>query len=267
MKTVVFGDIHGSTLWKPILDYESPDKVIFLGDYFDPYDGNLIPGMVDNFIGDLKSQYHGIVRLKHDMGDNCVLLIGNHDYHYMGFNHEHWSRYSVKTYKDVHNILGSLYEDGDLKFAHQITLKNEDMSDRTILFTHAGVSTYWLTEIAGKSIEDLSADLLNEIDPKLYTFNNYSSAFDYYGNSKSQSPIWIRPDALASNTVENITQIIGHTRVKKPTSLKELDYLDVHYPDIYLIDTMEIGGYLTIEDNKIKTKFYKEKIDDDKQTD
>lgn len=256
MKTIVFGDIHGLKTWKEILEQETPDKVIFLGDYFDPYDEDLISDMVNNFTD--------IVNLKHNMGDNCVLLIGNHDYHYMGFIREHWSRYSAKTFKDVHKILGSLYESGDLKFAHQIILKNEDGSDRTVLFTHAGVSAYWLTEIAGELVDNLSADLLNRIDPELYKFNNCSSIFDYYGDSKSQSPIWIRPDALSANAVENVTQIVGHTRVKQPMCLKKLDYLDTHYPDIYFIDSMETGGYLVIENNEIKTKIFKTETNDDK---
>jgi hypothetical protein len=34
--TIVFGDIHGSTYWKKVVD-ENPDcRFIFLGDYLDP---------------------------------------------------------------------------------------------------------------------------------------------------------------------------------------------------------------------------------------
>ena len=33
MVTLVFGDIHGRTIWKDIVKKEKYDKVIFLGDY------------------------------------------------------------------------------------------------------------------------------------------------------------------------------------------------------------------------------------------
>ena len=38
MKTVVIGDIHGRSVWKLIVNMEKPDKVIFIGDYFDSFD-------------------------------------------------------------------------------------------------------------------------------------------------------------------------------------------------------------------------------------
>lgn len=42
MKIVVIGDIHGRNVWEDIIKAESPDQVIFMGDYFDSYN---IPGV------------------------------------------------------------------------------------------------------------------------------------------------------------------------------------------------------------------------------
>ena len=41
MKTIIIGDVHGTTHWKDILDFENPNRVIFIGDYFDGYDNNV----------------------------------------------------------------------------------------------------------------------------------------------------------------------------------------------------------------------------------
>lgn len=37
MKTVVIGDIHGRSIWKLIVNIENPDRIIFIGDYFDSF--------------------------------------------------------------------------------------------------------------------------------------------------------------------------------------------------------------------------------------
>ena len=36
-KTIVIGDIHGRDIWKSIVAQENPDRVIFIGDYFDSF--------------------------------------------------------------------------------------------------------------------------------------------------------------------------------------------------------------------------------------
>ena len=48
MKTLILGDIHGRDIWEDIFNKELPDRVIFMGDYFDSFD---IPGVIqmDNF--------------------------------------------------------------------------------------------------------------------------------------------------------------------------------------------------------------------------
>ena len=38
MKTLVLGDTHGRSFWKLAINIENPDRVIFIGDYFDSFD-------------------------------------------------------------------------------------------------------------------------------------------------------------------------------------------------------------------------------------
>ena len=74
---LVIPDIHGRLFWldktKDISDY---DKVIFLGDYLDPYkDENItVKDAIENF--------KKIIQFKKDNLDKVVLLLGNHDLPY-----------------------------------------------------------------------------------------------------------------------------------------------------------------------------------------
>lgn len=70
---LVLPDIHGREFWRgPCNDIEKYDKVIFLGDYFDPYDFEHIsvPQAIVNF--------EEILELKKNNMDKVVLLLGNH---------------------------------------------------------------------------------------------------------------------------------------------------------------------------------------------
>ncbi len=75
-KWIAIGDIHGRDTWKPIVNSEidNVDRIIFVGDYFDSFH---IPmqTQISNFLD--------ILELKRKYPDRVVLLIGNHDYHYM----------------------------------------------------------------------------------------------------------------------------------------------------------------------------------------
>ena len=47
-KTLILGDTHGRSTWKLAVHQEQPNRVIFIGDYFDSFD---ISGVeqIDNF--------------------------------------------------------------------------------------------------------------------------------------------------------------------------------------------------------------------------
>ena len=73
MKTVAIGDVHGRSLWKLIVNQENPDRVIFIGDYFDSFDIKT-EEQINNFLD--------IIEYKKSSGKEVIMLIGNHDYHY-----------------------------------------------------------------------------------------------------------------------------------------------------------------------------------------
>ena len=91
MKRIVIGDPHGR--WgfvKQIYDKEQPEEVIILGDYFDSFD-------IDVY--EQKDNYENIVNLrKEHLKKNkgrFIMLIGNHDLHYMDEKFGRCSRWNA----------------------------------------------------------------------------------------------------------------------------------------------------------------------------
>ncbi len=72
---LVLPDVHGRKFWKkPCENIENYDKVVFLGDYFDPYDFEKIS------VVDCIENFNEILELKRNNMDKVILLIGNHKY-------------------------------------------------------------------------------------------------------------------------------------------------------------------------------------------
>ena len=104
-KILIIPDVHGRRFWRDAIESDDYDKVIFLGDYVDPYP--------NEGIGSFTAQ-EGLERiiLYHDEHpDKVVLLLGNHDLHYMYEDFHAYSpcdRYN-KAYCDCY---GSLLMEG-----------------------------------------------------------------------------------------------------------------------------------------------------------
>lgn len=73
MKTLIIPDLHGKTIWRAIIEKEQPNRIIFLGDYFDCYGEFSAAEQIFNF--------EEIVRYKRSSPDKeVILLIGNHKF-------------------------------------------------------------------------------------------------------------------------------------------------------------------------------------------
>jgi predicted MPP superfamily phosphohydrolase len=82
MKRIVIGDPHGRwNFVKQIYDKEQPEEVIILGDYFDSFN-------IDVYAQ--RESYEHIIELRKEhlkkYHRGFVMLIGNHDMHYMDEN-------------------------------------------------------------------------------------------------------------------------------------------------------------------------------------
>lgn len=225
MRILVIGDIHGHDSWKAIVENEKYDKVVFLGDYVDSF--TLKPQRIANNL-------RAIIRFKRENPDKVVLLWGNHDHSYFfGERCSGWSSHGYKLYDPIYD---EAFKEGlfDLYYIYD-----------DIIMTHAGVSEYWLKQVAFKDdIKDVTWD---DVVPKfgmsgstILDWNIYAG-YDGYGDTISQSPIWIRPNSLIKCPLKGYRQIVGHTNLGKPT-FKDGLYINDLMPDYYII----------IEDGKIE---------------
>lgn len=241
MRTLVLGDTHGRSNWKLAVFQEKPDRVIFIGDYFDSFD---IPGVeqINNF--------KEIIKYKEDFnGTEVVLLIGNHDYHYfpeIGYTGTSGFQKGIAP-----NIMQVVDEN-----RHHLQMAYEFGE---YLFTHAGVSPVFMDQVFGSNgwSKDYIETDLNELfkyKPKAFDFNGLEPT----GDNACQTPIWIRPRSLMSSNKKHdkglkkdYIQIVGHTEMHK----LDLDGSDKFTGGrYYFVDTMGTSGhYLVIEDNKLRT--------------
>lgn len=211
MRTLVLGDIHGHDSWKAIVENEEYDNVVFLGDYLDAF--RLKPeDIADNLLD--------IIKFKEKMGDKCRLCYGNHDHSY--WNDERCSGYNWHG----RHLYMPLLED----------MFNENMMDLVyiqddIIFSHAGVSDYWLNKVT--MLDDVRE--VNFDSVTLDSLNwNMLTGYDGYGNTISQSPLWIRPQSLLKSKVDGYRQIVGHTNMGTPVDESGLYFNDL-LPDYYII--------------------------------
>lgn len=214
-KIVVIGDIHGCDRWKDLVRVHSDaTEFVFIGDYFDSFTRNHAECIFN---------FKEIIKWKESTDIKVTMLIGNHDFHYMsecGGRYGGWSAWHAA-------------EIGELLRVNKHHLQVAYQYDK-YLFTHAGVSKKWYKD---NFQEDSNiADQINDLwsyDKR--PFNH--SGMEMYGNYDGEGPMWIRPEALRRNMLdESIVQIAGHTHMQK------IDFDDNHY----FIDTLPYE-YMTIE--------------------
>lgn len=216
MRIVVIGDTHGHTAWKRILNEEEYDKAIMLGDYVDSF--TLKPKDIADTLLD-------IIKHKERMGDKLVLLYGNHDHsYYYGEKCSGWSKVGRHFYCP-------LFED----------MFNEKMIDLIhihddIIFSHAGVSDYWMREVCGlNDVHDITFDKIKGFPLGMSCLDwNMIKGYDGYGDTISQSPLWIRPHSLLKCKVDGYRQVVGHTHLRTPVEQDGIWFNDM-MPEYYVV--------------------------------
>jgi hypothetical protein len=225
-RILVLGDTHGHDSWKAVVNHEDFDKVIFLGDYLDSF--TVKPEVIANNFCDL-------LNFKQSMGDKCKLLYGNHDHSY--WNAERCSGYKFHAVSMYMPLLEDAFKESLIDLIH---------IEGDIIFSHAGVSEYWLKKVAMlESVHDINFNTIVNLDILNW---NMMTGYDGYGNTISQSPIWIRPQSLLKSKVDGYRQIVGHTNMGTPVDEQGLYFNDL-LPDYYII--VEDGDIKFVE-NKFK---------------
>ncbi len=233
MKTLIIPDIHGRQDWKRILYKEDFDRVVFLGDYFDSFDIKTTD-QINNFLD--------IIEYKKTSGKDVVMLIGNHDHHYIVGDNGTSGFQQLGSFQ-IMPVMEANKE--HLQMAYQFD---------NFLCTHAGVGETFMDACFGKDgwkVDEI-ADKLNELQlykPLSFVFNGSNG----HGDDIGQTPIWIRPRSLMLDSKElkkKLIQIVGHTGVKN------IDPGKATGGRYYFVDTLSSHDqeYLLIENNIVNIK-------------
>lgn len=270
MKYLFIGDIHGRSNWiKAITGYDNEtntgfkdnlkdgniDKVVFLGDYTDPY---------SHFEGisyeDSIEQLNEIIGYKKMYGDKIVLLLGNHDTHYIIPRYSTpCSRYSREHAEDYKHIF---WDNLDLfDFALQIG----DKETGNIIVTHAGIHEDWYTKrylelhnhhgtSLGESLNESFKVLLENKPKKLSEYSKPEDCLFDIGRSRGGynlvgGPCWVHSTELLYHPLPGWHQIVGHNKVR---DVKTYDrYVHGDYPEdttITMVDCLgDIDNYYLLE--------------------
>lgn len=205
MKILVIPDIHGSMHWKKnyLENRDKADAAVFLGDYVDSF--NLIE-RGENAAENLEDIFE---TTKDDK--DCHILLGNHDTAYCLFAKGDPRVSGHQQHMEIR------YDD--------IFRKNTDRIEIAVeiggwVFSHAGISKSWYEEyckyyyetLFKKEAPESPIDACNEmwrmrnLSLLVYNDNDWSG----YGNSRQQTPLWIRPSALLGDMYYS-RQVVGHT--------------------------------------------------------
>ena len=207
MKILINPDIHGRVFWKYSIEHKDEfDKIIFLGDYLDAYSPDLLVNEKDNF--------KEIIQFKKDNPDKVILLLGNHDCHYINSKILHSSRYNPFKASIYHKLFND-----NLDLFQLVYIYNK------YLFSHAGVYQKWM-DLNKLTLKDLLDCDLDKLSKSLNWIDYFRGGFYDVG-----SCIWadIR-DSGTEKLLKGYYHIFGHTQLKFNLSTSELSCLDCRVP-------------------------------------
>lgn len=189
----IIPDVHGRRFWTAIKDrVDDFDKIIFLGDYLDPYYPNekILPE-------DAIANFEEIIEFAKQYPDKVILLIGNHDCWSIDRRKES-CRHAYVFWQIQHDMF---MNNKDLfKYAH---------IEGNVLYTHAGVTKEWIEQNNFDLNESNIVEFLNS-DPK----ELWQVGMSRGGWCDHSSPIWACAygDWPMSHNPFNLIQIFGHSQ-------------------------------------------------------
>ena len=225
-KILVVPDVHGRTFWKePVKKYiDQVDRIVFLGDYLDPYRDEGEEHTPESAYDNLME----IILLKLSHKEKVILLKGNHDQHYSSrrfYDLARGSRCDKNNWDKYHKVFN---QNKDLfQLAHL-----ENVNGIPYVFTHAGLTVYWLNKVNSKvwglSDRDISIanqDIIDQINlldddglgqDMLSIIGKSRSLFH---GEKTGSVLWadIEEHPMAKPPkaygLDKVFQVFGHTRL------------------------------------------------------
>lgn len=247
INTLIIPDVHCREFWKlPVHNtlHEYPDAdIVFMGDYYDPYDFEWQPS--DNPLETGYNNFKQIIELAKD-NPNVKILVGNHDISYIGSPDLCYCRHDWNNDKRNRDLFWDNYELLTICYEKEINNKN-------YLFSHAGYIEQWLTCFRNKdyfkTVNNEETKLSDFLNNKFkMTFEGYITEADKFWNVMGQydnyrgadgnnyaSIVWtdIRTHIDWSKNFENdkTIQVFGHTYLNT-------DYININN-NRYCLDSQQ----------------------------
>lgn len=212
-RILIIPDIHGRTFWKESCqNIDEYDKVVFLGDYLDPYpyEGISYEEAMYNFLE--------IIKFKRDNFDKVILLQGNHDAVYTNSAFKEEGMGSRYDYLHANTIAQIFYTNYDIfQVAYEIEINNKQY-----FFSHAGVLKPWFDKHEDLLGKELNTECFNNLP--LHHWGIFGEVSRLRGGSHQYGGImWA--DCNEHNNVssqfENVYQIFGHTQQEEDPVITE----------------------------------------------
>lgn len=218
MKVLIIPDVHGREFWRKAIEMKDDvDIIIFLGDYLDPYTVRENITFEDAMI-----EFEDIIQFKKDNLNKVVLLLGNHDLAYL--------------YEDLPTCRNSIEHAEKIKslFTDNLDLfKLAGVLEDKYLFSHAGITSYWLEETQ-QTLDDLCTKSLDDIRGLGMV------GYQRYGLFKTGSVVWCDIYEFAEDPARPYFQIFGHTQMMKEYIADNWACLDCRHCFILDSDTSKI---------------------------
>lgn len=230
MNIITIPDLHGKNNWKHF-NIEDYDKVVFLGDYVDSKEEVSDKKEIENL--------EEIIEFKLKHPDKVVLLLGNHDIHYL-----YYPLYRASSFNErIQNVLTALFKSHKDLFAYAFQMGNH-------LWTHAGVSNAWFRshisvfeKLTKKDTRSEIASILNEME--LHYLDALASSSPTRGGSAPYGGIlWADKSETVKDYLPLMHQYVGHSRVpaieRIGDEMSSIYYLDcLNSQERFFIQTIE----------------------------
>lgn len=214
---ILVPDVHGRDFWRELIPFiDECERVVFLGDYHDPYQHEGISNATS------LNNFKEILSFAKEHQDKVVLLLGNHDLSYYNrTTDDSWdvgaNRYDMQHQEEVK----SLFRDNNNLFAIIEMIELPEI-DRKFLLSHAGVHPQWINE--AKALETIDPYNITNIYIKLTELfgqgsREFKSSLMHVGWSrggfnKVGSMVWADCHEFFMEQTP-FTQVFGHTQQLK----------------------------------------------------
>lgn len=240
IKAIIIPDVHGRDFWRASVQKaikETDAKIIFLGDYTDPYthefceDGVFTNENIQSW-GELSKHVietlEEIIELKKNYPDRVVLLLGNHDCGYMIGTHICSCRHERPVYA---KIIDKLFMDNRQLFqlAHEETINGIHY-----IFSHAGINKNYawdcfFEEVNEDNVVKLFNDAFHNDNYGIMNSLGYYSIWRGYSGNQYGSLIWADAREWIQDGQEAYGfSVVGHTQLTTHRIEDKFAFLDCH---------------------------------------